>query len=109
MKLNPKVYKEAAEKIDNGSEVFACVAVAKTADYPDTFCCPYARELRRIFKPGKSPIFWYDDMYDYVNTCRVVRRDKEFNRNSKLGRLGRSLMLLFMYEIVKDRNGNNKC
>lgn len=106
MKNASKIYRLAAERVCNGS--FACLAVTmieaevnKTPVASDQHS-EYVRELEKLFKPNNIDGAWYSKPEYLAGTWNPTAEPDEFDSGTKLGKLGRSLMLLFMAEIAED-------
>lgn len=84
------VYRMAAERIVNKKDWFACIAIKGSANILNKDPKPYIYKLEVMFKPSEVCVAWYS--YEDEN---------EFGFNTEKGRLGRTLMLLFMAEMEK--------
>lgn len=95
MKLNPNIYLQAAEKLSK-NRAGACIAVAN-ATKDSSADCKYVEELEIRFKHNSVHGYWFS--FDEFN-----KHESEFDPWSATGSLARQLMLLFMYEMIKDEN-----
>lgn len=87
MKLNPQVYRDAAELLFNESYIDSastgcCWAIDEASQYQDV----YIKKFREIFKPRSNSIWWFG--------C-------EFNEEEQIHRVN---ALLFMAHITEDEN-----
>lgn len=93
---SPTVYLKAA-KLLQSHPMGACTAVSKIHGSANS---KYQYKLEHYMRHNTTG-YWYNHKEDST-------LDEEFMPYTDLGCLGRQIMLLFMYEIVKDENRRSK-